>query len=80
MLTLQELIQGNATGTDEINNRVLRELSNELSQPLCELFNCYLVSGIFHATWKDANINPLETGNPCNIANYSVTNFSFKFR
>jgi len=36
---LQSLPLMKAVGTDQINNRVMRELSLELAEPLCQIFN-----------------------------------------
>jgi hypothetical protein len=36
---LKPLPIGKASGPDKINNKILSELSNELSGPLCSLFN-----------------------------------------
>ena len=43
---------GKAAGPDGISNRVLRELSVELSFPFCRLFSHSLQSGVFPDNWK----------------------------
>ena len=56
---LKSLATGKATGPNGLNNRVLKELANEISNPLCSLFNYSLSLGSFPAQWKDANISPI---------------------
>ena len=51
---LKNLPLGKAVGSDDINNRILRELAHELSFPICSLLNHSLQLGIFPDTWKDA--------------------------
>ena len=45
-----------ATGPDGLGNRVLRELSKELSVPYCSLFNESLSVGIVPSLYKEANV------------------------
>ena len=52
----RSLKSGKATGPDLINNRVLRELSCEISSPLTKLFNYSLSSGKVPSQWKLANV------------------------
>ena len=56
---LQTLKIGKASGPDGISNRILKELSHELSSPYCSLFNQSLPSGIFPSPYKDANVSPV---------------------
>ena len=56
---LKYLATGKATGPNGLNNRVLKELANEISNPLCSLFNYSLSFGSFPSQWKDANISPI---------------------
>ncbi|XP_060579608.1 uncharacterized protein LOC132736486, partial [Ruditapes philippinarum] len=44
-----------ASGPDGISNRILREASHELSQPLCDLFNASLLRRKVPSTWKISN-------------------------
>ena len=55
---LKTLATGKAFGPNGLNNRVLKELSNEISDPLCSLFNYSLSIGSYPTEWKDANISP----------------------
>ena len=59
---LKSLPVGKAAGPDGISNRVLRELSVELSNPFCSLFNCSLQTGVFPDTWKLSNVTPIDKG------------------
>ena len=43
-----------------LSSRILRELSSELSHPLCCLFNKSLQSGIVPASYKEANVCPIH--------------------
>ena len=61
-LALKSLPVGKAAGPDGISNRVLRELSVELSQPFCNLFNYSLRTGVFPDNWKLSNITPIDKG------------------
>ena len=60
-----------ASGLDEVSNTVLRELSHELSFPLCEPFTKSLFSCIAPAIWKDAHVCAiLKKGDPALVSNY----------
>ena len=50
---------GKAAGPDLLNNRILKELFEPLSLPLCDLFNCSLSSGNVPKIWKKANVTPI---------------------
>ena len=56
---LQTLKTGKASGPNGLNNRVLKELSKELSTPFCTLFNQSLQCRIFPKTYKDAHVSPV---------------------
>ena len=59
---LKNLPLGKAVGSDDINNRILRELAHELSFPICSLLNHSLQLGIFPDIWKDALVCPIFKG------------------
>jgi hypothetical protein len=62
---------GKASGPDDINNRILRELANELSAPLTSLFNKSLNEGYFPSSWKEANVCAIfKKGDPSQTNNY----------
>ena len=68
---LQTLKTGKASGPNGLSNRILRELSSELSHPLCCLFNKSLQSGIVPASYKEANVCPIhKKGDRSNVCNY----------
>ena len=41
-----------ASRPDNINNIILKELSNQLAKPLCNLFNSSLLTGKVKSQWK----------------------------
>ena len=49
---LKILPVGKATGPNELNNRILRELSQELSTSYCFLFNQSLRTGLIPSSYK----------------------------
>ena len=68
---LKSLPIGKATGPDLINNRLLKELAESLSLPLCELFNFSLAKGKFPSIWKQANVTPVfKKNDPSCPSNY----------
>ena len=68
---LQNLQIGKSSGPDGINNRILKELSSELANPLCSLFNSSLSSGSFPSSWKEANVTPIfKKDDASNVSNY----------
>ena len=70
-LVLKGLPLGKASGPDGLNNRLLLELSLELSGPLCTLFNYSLRTGFFPSIWEDANVCPIfKSGDPSLVNNY----------
>ena len=56
---LKSLKTGKASGPGSINNCILKELSQQLSHPLCDLFNFSIVTGKVPDIWKQANITPI---------------------
>ena len=48
---LKTLVTGIASGPNGLSNRILRELSSELSIPFCSLFNQSLRTGTFPVTY-----------------------------
>ena len=53
---LKSLPLGKASGPDEINNRILLELAEELCIPLCKLFNKSLNASQIPSKWKEAHV------------------------
>ena len=50
---------GKASGPNGLSNRILRELSHELSIPYCSLFNQSLNTGSVPNSYKEANVCPV---------------------
>ena len=68
---LKVLKSGKATGPDTINNIVLKELSNELSLPLCNLFNQSLRLSKVPRQWKLAHVCAIfKKKDPHDVCNY----------
>ena len=68
---LKSLAVGKASGPNGLSNRILRELSKELSVPFCSLFNQSLRSGAFPSPYKEANVCPIpKKGDLSIVSNY----------
>ena len=68
---LKTLKTDKASGPDGLSNRILKELSHELSSPLCSLFNKSLSLGKFPLPYKDANVTPVhKKGDLYLVSNY----------
>ena len=60
-----------ATGPNDLSNRILRELSKELSILYCSLFNQSLRAGIVPSSYKEANVCPVpKKDNSTDVTNY----------
>lgn len=68
---LKILTVGKASGPNGLSNRILRELSCELSSPLCSLFNQSLRTGMVPTLYKEANVCPVpKKGDLSLVTNY----------
>ena len=68
---LKSLPVGKAIGPDGISNRVLKELSREISPALCGFFNQSLHTGIVPDSFKQAYVSQVHKGgDPSEISNY----------
>jgi hypothetical protein len=68
---MKYLTLGKAAGPDDINNRILRELSHELSGPLSSLFYYSIQVSQVPDVWRKANGSPLfKTGDHSLVYNY----------
>ena len=56
---LKILPVGKATGQNGLSNRILRELSQELSTPYWSIFNQSLRTGSVPSSYKEANVCPV---------------------
>ena len=71
LCVLKKLEVAKASGPDDINNRLLKEMANQIAYPLTDIFNKSLVSGIFPSPWKRANVCAiLKKGDPSLVNNY----------
>ncbi|MCG7870185.1 MAG: hypothetical protein JAY74_27935 [Candidatus Thiodiazotropha taylori] len=68
---LKTLTIGKASGPNGLSNRILKELSSQLSTPFCSLFNQSLRTGHLPAFYKEANVCPVpKKGDLSIVANY----------
>ncbi|MEW8547864.1 MAG: reverse transcriptase family protein, partial [Candidatus Thiodiazotropha sp.] len=68
---LKSLTVGKASGPNGLNNRVLKELSSELSIPFCSFFNQSLRVGTLPVFYKEANVCPIpKKGDMSAVSNY----------
>ena len=70
-LILKSLPVGKATGPDGLSNRILSVLADELSVPVCALFNQSLKHGTVPECFKETHVCPiLKGGDPAVPSNY----------
>ena len=70
-LILKSLPVGKATGPDGLINRILSVLADELSVPVCALFNQCLQHGTVPEFFKETHVCPiLKGGDPAVPSNY----------
>ena len=65
---LKSLPIGKASGPYILSNRILRELSQEISSPFCDLLNLSINSGLVPSSYKDANVCPIHKKGDRSIA------------
>ena len=64
-------VTGKAAGPNGLGNRILRELSTELSSPFCCLYNQSLRTSTFPVSYKEANVCPVpKNGDLSVVSNY----------
>ena len=54
---------GKTCDPDQINKRILKELASELSPPLTNVFNTFLMRCAVLDIWKRANVSPVHKKN-----------------
>ncbi|KAK8720096.1 hypothetical protein OTU49_013583, partial [Cherax quadricarinatus] len=65
------LKQNKSPGPDEVFSRVLKECKMELCEPLTNIFNLSLQTGVVSDMWKMANVIPIfKTGDKSLPSNY----------
>ena len=70
-MKLNKLNMNKASGVDGIHPSLLRELSEQLSDPLSILFRRTLDEGMVPTDWRAANVTPLyKKGNKSTPGNY----------
>ena len=61
----------NSSGIDELSNKLLRSIKNEISKPLAIIINQSLQTGIFPDLLKISKIKPVcKKGDKCCFNNY----------
>ena len=69
-LTMKALPIGKATGPDGISNRMLKEISKEISIPVAAFFNYSFSIGKVPDAFKESHVCPVpKGGNPADVAN-----------
>ena len=66
---LKSLASGKASGPNGLNNRILKELSKELAQPLCNFFNFSFDKGVLPSSYKEANVCPIHKKDERSLVN-----------
>ena len=62
---------GKAAGPDGVSNRILKELSEQIAEPLTSLFNESLTKSCIPQAWKIANVSPIaKNDDPSLPSNY----------
>ena len=69
--SLCDLQVSKGPGPDGLTARLLKELSNEISEPFTKIMNLSLHQEVFPTKWKDANFTPVSKSDPKNV----VTNY-----
>ena len=74
---LKTLTVGKASGPNGLNNRILKELSSQLSFPFCSLFNQSIKAGILPVSYKEANVCPIPKKGDLSVVSYFKFIFEF---
>ena len=68
---INQMANKNSSGIDELSNKLLRSIKNEISKPLAIIINQSLQTGIFPDLLKISKIKPVyKKGNKCCFNNY----------
>ena len=59
---IQSMKAKKSTGFDEVSNRLIKEVQNQIKVPLMDIINSSLCSSIVPSSWKVAKIIPLHKG------------------
>ena len=63
---LKNLNEKMSVGSDGLSVRFLKEVSDEIMNPLTKLFNKSLQTGVFPNEWKRCNVTPVHKGGASN--------------
>ena len=75
---LEELNCNKSQGPDEIHQRLLKELSSVIAEPLAKLFQNSLVQGVVPNDWRKANITALfKKGSKSESQNYRPVSLTY---
>ena len=55
-MVLKFLAPGKASGPNWLNKLILKELSKELAEPLCNFFNFFLDKGVLPSSYKEKKL------------------------
>ena len=69
-LVLKSLPVGKASGPDDINNRVLKELADQLATPFCSIFDQSIHNGRVPEIWKKAHVSPIPKTEDKSLVSY----------
>ena len=73
---LKSLPVGKAVGPDGVSNRILKELADQIGEPLTCLFNQSLAKGLVPEGWKKSHVSPIpkneDTSLPSNYRPISL--------
>ena len=79
---LKHMKNSSSPGPDEISQRILKEVADEISLPLSILYNKSIKSGQLPGDWKSANVVPVfkngSKGEPINYRPISLTSVVVK--
>ena len=82
-LKISKLKQDKAPGDDGITPKFLKEVADEIAEPLTEIFNKSVSEGVVPQDWKIANVTPIfKKGTKLDSGNYrpvSLTSHIGKF-
>ena len=68
---LKSLPIGKASGPDDISNRILKELADQIAIPLTSIFNQSIADGKVPKDWKEAHVSPVpKSGDLSLTSNY----------
>ena len=67
LFLLKNLDEKKSVGPDGLSARFLKEVSDEIVDPLTKLFNKSLQTGVFPNEWKHCNVTPVHKGGASDI-------------